>query len=65
MTKYFCSTVDEEITDGRCVISGNFTAESAVELANQINGGALPFELVTQSYNAISQPSVWVQKMPW
>lgn len=39
-------TVDEEITDGRCVISGNFTAESAVELANQINGGALPFELV-------------------
>ena len=47
-------TVDEEITDGRCVISGNFTAESAVELANQINGGALPFELVTQSYNAIS-----------
>ena len=46
--------VTSTITDGKCVISGNFTPESAVKLANQINGGALPFELVTKNYNAIS-----------
>lgn len=46
--------VDAVISDGQCIISGAFTPESAVELANQINGGALPFELVTKNYNAIS-----------
>ena len=46
--------VNSTITDGKCVITGNFTPESAVKLANQINGGALPFELVTKNYNAIS-----------
>lgn len=46
--------VQSVISDGKCVISGNFTSESAVQLANQINGGALPFELITKNYNAIS-----------
>lgn len=46
--------VQSVISDGQCVISGNFTSESAVQLANQINGGALPFELITKNYNAIS-----------
>lgn len=46
--------VNEAIADGKCVISGDFTSETAVQLANQINAGALPFELVTKNYNAIS-----------
>ena len=37
--------VGAHITDGTAVISGGFDVESAVELANLINGGALPFEL--------------------
>ncbi len=37
--------VNEAIPDGKCMISGNFTAESAKELANQINAGNLPFQL--------------------
>ena len=48
--------VNEAIADGKCVISGDFTSETAVQLANQINAGALPFELVTKNYNAISPP---------
>ena len=47
--------VNEAIADGKCVISGDFTSETAVQLANQINAGALPFELVTKNYNAIPE----------
>ena len=47
-------TVQSVIADGSAQITGNFTAEEAVELANQINGGALPFDLETASYSAIS-----------
>lgn len=47
-------TVQSVISDGSAQITGNFTAEEAVELANQINGGALPFDLETASYSAIS-----------
>lgn len=39
-------TVQEQITDGMAVISGNFTAESASALANNINAGAFRYELV-------------------
>jgi preprotein translocase subunit SecD len=35
-------TVNEEIKDGRAVISGNFTPEAASELSIQLNAGALP-----------------------
>lgn len=34
--------VNEPILDGRAIISGNFTAESASQLAIQLNAGALP-----------------------
>ncbi len=46
--------VQAVITGGQAQITGNFTAEEAGTLANQINGGALPFTLETSSYGAIS-----------
>lgn len=47
-------TVSAVITDGRATISGNFDADSAKELADKINSGALPFKLVTASFSTIS-----------
>ena len=47
-------TVQAHITDGTAQITGNFTAEDATKLANQINGGALPFALEASSYSGIS-----------
>lgn len=47
-------TVNEAITGGSASITGDFTVDEAVELANQINGGALPFSLETASYGSIS-----------
>lgn len=47
-------TVQAHITDGSAQITGNFTAEEATKLANQINGGALPFTLKVSSYSGIS-----------
>ena len=38
-------SVKEEINSETCVISGNFTPETAQELANQIKSGQLPFDL--------------------
>ncbi len=38
-------TVDEKITSNNAIIQGNFTAETAQDLANQINAGSLPFAL--------------------
>ncbi|MBQ4129547.1 MAG: SecD/SecF family protein translocase subunit [Ruminococcus sp.] len=50
--------VDEEnvngITGGKAQITGNFTSEEVNKLANQINGGALPFSLEVASYSSIS-----------
>lgn len=46
--------VNTAITDGKAVIENIESTEAAVQLANQINGGALPFELVTQNYKTIS-----------
>lgn len=46
--------VNTAITDGRAVIEGNFDANSATKLANQINSGALPFKLETENFNTIS-----------
>ena len=43
-------TVNEAISGGEATITGNFTSEEAIKLANQINGGALPFTLETASY---------------
>lgn len=47
-------TVQSVISGGSAQITGNFTAEEATKLANQINGGALPFKLETSSFSSIS-----------
>ena len=46
-------SVKEEINSETCVISGNFTPETAQELANQIKSGQLPFDL-----SAISKETI-------
>ena len=47
-------SVNTPITDGQCQITGNFTAEEATSLANKINSGALPFNLVAENYSTIN-----------
>jgi len=47
-------TVQTAITDGNAVITGNFDAESAEDLANKINAGSLPFDLSAESFSTIS-----------
>ena len=47
-------TVNSVITGGEGMIEGNFTAEAALELAQKIQGGALPFRLDTRDYSSIS-----------
>ena len=47
-------SVNTPITDGKCQITGNFTAEEATSLANKINSGALPFKLVAENYSTIN-----------
>ena len=47
-------TVNEAITGGEAVITGNFTYDQAVTLANQINSGALPFALEVKSSGTIT-----------
>lgn len=46
--------VNSHITDGKATMTGNFDAESAKEMADKINSGALPFKLVTSSFSTIS-----------
>ncbi len=48
------ATVNEAISNGDAVISGNFTAESAKQLADQITSGALPFSLHATSTKTLS-----------
>ena len=48
------ATVNDAITTGEAVISGNFTAESAKQLADQITSGALPFSLHSTSTKTLS-----------
>ncbi len=47
-------TINEPITNGSCQISGSFDEQSARDLANKINGGALPFKLEIESLSTIS-----------
>lgn len=47
-------TVNAVISDGNCVIEGDFTYEDAKDLADKINSGALPFSLTTTSFKTIS-----------
>lgn len=56
--------VNDPITNGEAMITGGskqnsdgttgFTRQEAMDLANKINSGALPFKLVTENYNTIS-----------
>lgn len=46
-------TLSAHITDGKGMISGNFTLESAKELADGINAGSLPFTLEAISAEAV------------
>ena len=48
-------TVSSVIADGHAQISGSFKdADDAKSLADKINGGSLPFKLVTDSFSTIS-----------
>lgn len=47
-------TVSSIITDGKCSITGKFTAAEATALASKINAGALPFKLTCPNSNAVS-----------
>ncbi len=46
--------VNEKISDGVAFISGSFTGTEASDLANKINGGALPFKLEIDTLSTIS-----------
>ncbi len=46
--------VSAHIDNGEAVITGDFDVEEVQKLANQINGGALPFELKTSNFRTIS-----------
>ncbi|MBE7015757.1 MAG: protein translocase subunit SecD [Ruminococcaceae bacterium] len=46
-------SVKEEINSETCIIQGDFTPETAQQLANQIKSGQLPFELTTISKETI------------
>lgn len=47
-------TVQNAITDGKAVITGNFDSKEATALAAKIEGGALPFALKTTNYSTIN-----------
>lgn len=47
-------SVKAVITGGEGMIEGGFTADGATELAEKIQGGALPFRLDTRDYSSIS-----------
>ena len=47
-------TVNSAITDGKCIIEGNFTYDEAKSLADKINAGSLPFKLEATGTNIVS-----------
>jgi preprotein translocase subunit SecD len=47
-------TTNAEISDGRPMISGNFTQQSAKTLADQLKNGSLPISFALQSSEALS-----------
>ena len=50
--------IQARICDGSAQIDGNFTAESAKELTNQLNDGALPAPLILMQEEKVS-PTLW------
>lgn len=59
-----CPQISNSIPSGDAVISGNFTSESAAQLALQLQYGALPVPLRIESYESIgpSLGSISVEK---
>lgn len=53
-TNVSTATVQAEITDGKAMITGDFTFERAKALADKINAGALPIKMEATSTNTIS-----------
>lgn len=47
------ANIQSHITDGKGMISGNFTPESAEQLAERIEAGSLPFALTAVSSNGV------------
>lgn len=47
-------TVNSVISDGKCIIEGQFTSDDATTLAAQIQAGALPFALETSNFNSLA-----------
>lgn len=52
-TRISAATVNEAIEEGKAQISGSFTSQEANDLANKIQGGALPFKLEADTYGSI------------
>lgn len=46
--------VNDTISDGQAMITGNFTQQEAIDLASKINGGSLPFAMEAISASTIS-----------
>ncbi|MGO0577280.1 protein translocase subunit SecD [Ornithinimicrobium panacihumi] len=57
-------TVNNPITNGVATISGNFTAETAETLANQLKFGALPMSFEVQTSEQIS-PTLGGEQLRW
>lgn len=57
-------TVNDPITNGVATISGNFTAETAETLANQLKFGALPLSFEVQTSEQIS-PTLGGEQLRW
>ena len=47
-------TVSDWIKTGEAVISGNFTADEAIDIANKLQYGALPFAMTAKEINSIT-----------
>lgn len=47
-------SVNSAIPDGECFISGNFTRDDAISMANTIQAGALPFGLEVSNFSTIN-----------
>lgn len=48
------ATVQSTINEGKCYISGSFTAEEVDDLATKINSGSLPFTMESTNYSTVS-----------
>ena len=56
--------IQARICDGSAQIDGNFTAESAKELTNQLNDWALPAPLILMQEEKVS-PTLWENALNW